>query len=453
MAKPTPEPPMASPSVTPEPSVEKKRKRTKPAAAPDDAELEIDITLPEPPSKKAKRAEKKKKTSQTPITTTTENPDGTTTTTTTIPQAPGEEDSKPKAPDQRSEYSIWIGNLPWTCTKDTLRSFLLDSGGIQESEVARLHMPAPVEKPAASHISFPVKPTNKGFAYVDFTTAAVLEKALALSETMMKGRRVLIKNAKSFAGRPEKPVGAGAELADGNVSVKPPAKRIWVGNLSFDVTKEDLATHFAQAGEVEEIFMATFEDSGKCKGFGWVTFAELESAEAAVRGFIYKKAEDNDDAGSDEGADSADDSDAAAEKKPKKGKKAKRNKYHINRLLGRELRREFAEDAQTRYKKRYGKGANADPVADRRNAPGDRREPSNNTSHSHSDRPDHRRDAGASKFEKRSDNKDERQAERRKRHERAGRVDARTVAPGMALASAKRASGAIVEGKGTKKTF
>ncbi|KAF2769097.1 hypothetical protein EJ03DRAFT_244732, partial [Teratosphaeria nubilosa] len=364
--------------------------------------LEIDIHAPEPPSKKAKRVEKKRK-GQKKEEAGAVHPDS-------------HAIVDPKATDdapRRSAHGIWIGNLPWSATKDKLRDFLQHHAAIADTHIVRIHMPPPVAKPSDGQF----KPQNKGFAYVDFTTQEILDKALALSEKLLGGRRLLIKNAKSFEGRPDKP--KAEHDAPKLLGGKPPAQRIFVGNLSFDVTKEDLAEHFTQAGDIDDIHMATFEDSGKCKGFAWVRFKELEAAEAAVRGFVYKKAE---------GEDSEEDEEA---------NKAKRHKHHINRLHGRELRTEFAEDATTRYKKRYGKGANAEAVKDRRD-PANRADSGAEAGAEH-DAPRPQKSKGEDKEQRRED--------RRKRH------DARTVAPGAANAHAQRASGAIVEGAGKKMVF
>ncbi|KAH9835942.1 Pfam:RRM 6 [Teratosphaeria destructans] len=400
-----------SKEVSPE-STKKKRKHDD---IPEDEKLEIDINAPEPPSKKAKRLEKKlkkehkdkdkdkKEEEKNAI-----HPDRQ-----AIVQTKAHDD-----PPQRSEYGIWIGNLPWSATKDKLRDFLLQHASITDAQIVRIHMPPPVAKPSDA----PFKPQNKGFAYIDFTTQDILDKAVALSETLLGGRRVLIKNAKSFEGRPDKP--KSEQPGPKPVGGKPPAQRIFVGNLSFDVTKEDLAEHFSQAGEVDDIHMATFEDTGKCKGFAWVRFTELEAAEAAVRGFVYKKAE---------GDDSDEDGEQSGQRKKTK---AKRHKHHINRLHGRELRTEFAEDATTRYKKRYGRGANAEVVKDRRD-PADR----GDTAAAEQVAPRPQKSKG------RDRDKDQRREDRRKRH------DARTVAPGAANANAQRASGAIVEGAGKKMVF
>lgn len=429
-------------SSSPPPS-ENKRKRHD---IPSDEELEIDVTLPEPPSKKAKRKEKKQKS----VKPRSEGDDQSATT--SVPGAAEASDAPAKKVEseaKRSVHGIWIGNLAFSVAKDTLRQFLSD-GLIPETEITRIHMPTPRPDPNDRRA---VKPQNRGFAYIDFTTEEMLEKAIALSEKLLVGRRVLIKNAKSFEGRPEKSAEQKKETGSG-VGKKEPARRIFVGNLSFDITVEDLTEHFAQAGAVEDVHMATFEDSGKCKGFAWVRFVELASAEAAVKGFIFKQPEDEEEETEDESAapeakaetssDGSDNEEQGKLKAKNPKPKSKKEKWFINRMHGRPLRCEFAEDAQTRYKKRYGPqkteghGANGISVEGR---PPSRLHAARDGAGEEVPKPRGRRERGEA-------GKDARRDERRQKH-----IDARTIAPGQALARAERQTGAIVQAKGTKVSF
>src|SRR5690349_14968204 len=63
------------------------------------------------------------------------------------------------------------------------------------------------------------------------------------------------------------------------------AKKLYVGNLSYDVTQEQLQTLFAQAGEVGEIALITDRDTGRPKGFGFIEMATEEGAQEAIKRF------------------------------------------------------------------------------------------------------------------------------------------------------------------------
>jgi cold-inducible RNA-binding protein len=59
------------------------------------------------------------------------------------------------------------------------------------------------------------------------------------------------------------------------------AKKIFVGNLSFQTTDSDLNDLFAQFGEVESATIITDRDTGRSKGFGFVAMND-DNAEKAI---------------------------------------------------------------------------------------------------------------------------------------------------------------------------
>jgi RNA recognition motif-containing protein len=58
--------------------------------------------------------------------------------------------------------------------------------------------------------------------------------------------------------------------------------RIYVGNLSFRTTPEALREHFAAHGEVLDVFIGTDRETGRSRGFGFVTMAEKDAGNAAI---------------------------------------------------------------------------------------------------------------------------------------------------------------------------
>lgn len=60
------------------------------------------------------------------------------------------------------------------------------------------------------------------------------------------------------------------------------AKKLFVGNLSWNVTTEQLQELFATVGSVEEAVVITDRMSGRSKGFGFVTMSSDEEAAQAI---------------------------------------------------------------------------------------------------------------------------------------------------------------------------
>lgn len=62
-------------------------------------------------------------------------------------------------------------------------------------------------------------------------------------------------------------------------------KRLYVGNIPYKVTEDDLKELFGQAGDVSEIKLIKDTASGKLKGFGFVEMASDEGALKAIEMF------------------------------------------------------------------------------------------------------------------------------------------------------------------------
>ncbi|KAI0254734.1 hypothetical protein BJV78DRAFT_1273808 [Lactifluus subvellereus] len=217
----------------------------------------------------------------------------------------------------KRQNSVWVGNLCYKTTPESLRRFFDGVG-----EITRVHLPTKLGKAAPGE---PARRENRGFAYVDFATPDAKKAAIAMSEQPLEGRRLLIKDGDSFEGRPLKPGLLQHDDAEvqGKTQSKfarkilsaqkqPPAPTLFFGNLGFEATVDSirglLEAHRTKKMEKKEksgagtgasesaidaeaplkdpwirkIRMGTFEDSGLCKGFAFVDFTSTEHATAAL---------------------------------------------------------------------------------------------------------------------------------------------------------------------------
>lgn len=58
--------------------------------------------------------------------------------------------------------------------------------------------------------------------------------------------------------------------------------KIYVGNLPYSINEPQLEEGFSKFGEIVEAFLVKDRDSGRLKGFGFVTFATQAAAQAAL---------------------------------------------------------------------------------------------------------------------------------------------------------------------------
>ena len=302
----------AAPTDAPE-SPSKKRKRDG-----EDGDLEIDIMLPQPVSKKSLRKIKKHPELAAKI---------------IKPSAAAPKEVFPEhASQSRTKFGVWIGNLSFQTSPATLEDFFVgERSGLDKEELHRINLPLDARTGR-----------NKGFAYVDFKTEAGLAHALTLNEELVGGRRVLIKSSHDFSNRPAPAAdtaavgGTPAARTGANAGKNPPSRILYVGNLEFSCTAEHVKEHFAFAGRIQKVRMATFEDTGKCKGFAFVDFDDQESVARAMSGLT------------------------AAEEEARKTSegKAELELASVRRRRGilgaRPLTLEYGQDPSVRYKKRFG---------------------------------------------------------------------------------------------------
>jgi cold-inducible RNA-binding protein len=59
--------------------------------------------------------------------------------------------------------------------------------------------------------------------------------------------------------------------------------KLYVGNLSFQTTQQDLEELFSQAGQVESVSIVTDRDTGQPRGFAFVEMSGNAEAQAAIQ--------------------------------------------------------------------------------------------------------------------------------------------------------------------------
>jgi RNA recognition motif-containing protein len=65
--------------------------------------------------------------------------------------------------------------------------------------------------------------------------------------------------------------------------------KLYVGNLAFNTTEQDLEEQFSQFGQVSSASIVTDRDSGRSRGFAFVEFDSKESAQAAIQALNGKE--------------------------------------------------------------------------------------------------------------------------------------------------------------------
>ena len=61
--------------------------------------------------------------------------------------------------------------------------------------------------------------------------------------------------------------------------------KLFVGNLSFNTNEQTVEAMFSEKGQVDEVALITDRDTGRPRGFGFVTMPNDDEARAAIEAF------------------------------------------------------------------------------------------------------------------------------------------------------------------------
>ncbi|XP_077217232.1 phragmoplastin interacting protein 1 [Tasmannia lanceolata] len=151
---------------------------------------------------------------------------------------------------------VYVGGIPYYSTEDDIRSFFESCGTITEIDCMR----------------FPESGKFRGIAMITFKTEAAAKRALALDGADMGGLFLKIQPYKT--NRTQKSSDFAPEIVEGY-------NRIYVGNLSWDITEDDLRKLFSDC-TISSIRFGNDKATGEFRGFAHVDFSDELSLSMAL---------------------------------------------------------------------------------------------------------------------------------------------------------------------------
>ncbi|XVE67189.1 hypothetical protein DITRI_Ditri08aG0140300 [Diplodiscus trichospermus] len=119
---------------------------------------------------------------------------------------------------------------------------------------------------------------SKGVGYIEFYDVMSVPMAIALSGQPLLGQPVMVKPSEAEKNL----VQSTTSVAAGQTGpYAAGARRLYVGNLHYNITEDQLRQVFEPFGSVE-LVQLPLDETGHCKGFGFVQFARMEDAKNAL---------------------------------------------------------------------------------------------------------------------------------------------------------------------------
>lgn len=169
---------------------------------------------------------------------------------------------------EESDREVYVSNVPFDANEDDFRRVFGDCGEIEEITIPTIYTTG----------------RPKGFAFVRFADNKAREEALLLNQTNMLNRTIGVRANKGRAIRSNNNRNDYYRERHNGLSDKPErCTTIFVGNLPWETTEEQLKKLFETCGKVESARIVKQTYTGRSRGFGYVEFTEEASVDTAVQ--------------------------------------------------------------------------------------------------------------------------------------------------------------------------
>ncbi|KII93760.1 hypothetical protein PLICRDRAFT_171473 [Plicaturopsis crispa FD-325 SS-3] len=185
-------------------------------------------------------------------------------------EAPLEESYNPDEPkeDDSEARSVFVSQLAARLTARDLGYFFEDKlgeGTVMDSRI----------------VTDRLSRRSKGIGYVEFRTIELVDKALALTGTVVMGLPIMVQLTESERNK--------LHPGDGNLNLPPGvsaphggAMQLYVGSLHFNLTESDIKQVFEPFGELEFVDLHRDPMTGRSKGYAFVQYKRSEDAKMAL---------------------------------------------------------------------------------------------------------------------------------------------------------------------------
>jgi len=171
---------------------------------------------------------------------------------------------KPATPeptdDERDRRTVFVQQLAARLRSRELKEFFEQAGPVVDAQIVKDR----------------VSGRSKGVGYVEFKDEDSVEKAIALTGQKLLGIPIIAQLTEAEKNRQARTTEGTATQSNGV-----PFHRLYVGNIHFSITEEDLKNVFEPFGELEFVQLQK-EEIGRSKGYGFVQFIDPTQAKEAL---------------------------------------------------------------------------------------------------------------------------------------------------------------------------
>ncbi|GAM91643.1 hypothetical protein ANO11243_096950 [Dothideomycetidae sp. 11243] len=162
--------------------------------------------------------------------------------------------------DERDRRTVFCQQLAAAIRTRDLERFFAPCGTVIEAQIVRDR----------------VSNRSKGIAYVEFKDESSVEEALNLTGHQLLKIPIIVQRTEAEKNRIARKPENQPTLSNGI-----PFQRLYIGNVHFNITEDDLRAIFETYGEVEVVQLQT-DDNGRSRGHGFVQYTNPDDAKQAL---------------------------------------------------------------------------------------------------------------------------------------------------------------------------
>ncbi|XP_074264297.1 uncharacterized protein LOC141586825 [Silene latifolia] len=170
---------------------------------------------------------------------------------------------EPEADPERDQRTVFAYQMPLKAAERDVYEFFSKAGKVRD---VRLIMDRNSRR-------------SKGVGYIEFYDVMSVPMAIAMSGQLFLGQPVMVKPSEAEKNLVQSTASTGSSVTG---PYGPTDRKLYVGNLHFNMTEQQLRQIFESFGPIELVQLPLDPESGHCKGFGFVQFAQVEHAKQAV---------------------------------------------------------------------------------------------------------------------------------------------------------------------------
>lgn len=174
--------------------------------------------------------------------------------------------------ENEDKRTVFVGNISNSATRKEVKNIFKDCGSI---ESVRIRCQALTEMQDGKDVGRSIRVLRGDIrkddrvtatAYVLFEDASSVDRALEKNSILVDGRHLVVTRL---------------GVAD---SAYPPETSVFLGNVAYDTTEEDVWSFFATHGvpDIKRVRLIRDREKGVCKGFGYVEFNSPSSVKRAI---------------------------------------------------------------------------------------------------------------------------------------------------------------------------